>query len=84
MLQLRAFLVSFANVIIVAGIIISTLTGFISGGGSTTVFGYFSFKFALLGAAVSFLVSCAAMTILAILLDIRDLLERIAQNGTRM
>jgi hypothetical protein len=78
---LRGFIIGLANVIIVATIILGTIGGFLSGGAMGWGFSVFR---ALIGAAVGFFLSAAAMSVLAILLDIRAILARIEAKGGRV
>ena len=82
MSALRGFLIGFANVIIVVVIVVAMIGGFIGGGSAS--FGGFSFIGAIVGAIVGFLTSCAAMSALAVLLDIRELLKQIELRGGRI
>ncbi len=81
MQQLRDFIIGLANLIILASIVLGTLMGFIAGGSAGGMGFGFSFGWALIGGLFGFLASAAAMTLLALLVDIRATLLRIEAAG---
>ena len=80
--KLRALLVNLAQILMVLVIVFGTLGGFVGGGSAAGMYGGFNIGTAIVGGAVGFLGSCIAMSILAILLDIRQALMRIQARGS--
>ncbi|HYG84745.1 MAG TPA: hypothetical protein VD978_00635 [Azospirillum sp.] len=78
--KLRGLLIGLMNLSLVLVIIGGTLFGFIAGG-SANPFQGFSFGMALVGAVVGFLVGGLSSGLLALLLDIRELLKKAVANG---
>lgn len=75
MAQLRAFMVALANIMLGIIVVVATIAGLVGGWNGGGLAG-------AIGAAImAFIVSCAAMSGLAVLLDIRDLLKRIELQG---
>jgi uncharacterized membrane protein len=76
--RFRNLLIGFAQVIMVVIVVGATIFGFVTAGSAGgAMYGGFSGLAAILGAIVGFVASCAAMSVLAILLDIRQTLLRI-------
>ena len=79
--RIRALLISLAQIMMVIIIVIGTIGGFVVGGSAGGMYGGFSIGLALVGAIVGFCGSGVSMSVLAILLDIRQVLLRIQAKG---
>ena len=79
--RIRALLVNLAQIMMVVIIVVGTIGGFVVGGSAGGMYGGFSVGLALVGMVGGFCASGVSMSVLAILLDIRQALLRIQAKG---